>query len=162
MCTCSVSSSIEWSPPDRRRAPARPATCPVVRTSANAVETSVSASSWSIGPATADHHRAGVVVRLEEADARRSGVIACTVSTLAGRLAPERMIGEQLRAEHAVGDVVGRVVVHRQLFEDHLALAVDVGVAQRRPGQHVAEQLDAERGVAGRQAACSTRCTPWR
>ena len=67
------------------------------------------------------------------------------------------MIGEQLRGERAVGDVVGRVVVHRQLLEDHLAFAVDVGVAQRRADEHVAEQLDAERRVASRQPAVVRR-----
>ena len=52
------------------------------------------------------------------------------------------------RVERAQGDVVGRVVVHRQLLEDHLALALDVVVGDQRVRQHVAEQLDAGRPVA--------------
>jgi hypothetical protein len=40
------------------------------------------------------------------------------------------MSGEDLPRELAVHHVVGRVVVHRQLLEDHLAFALDVAVAQ--------------------------------
>ena len=63
------------------------------------------------------------------------------------------MVGEQLGAEQPVGDVVGRVVVHRQLLQDDQPFAVDVGVAQRRADQHVAEQIDAEQHVPRRQPA---------
>ncbi len=97
-----------------------------------------------------------MVVRLEEAadvvgsDRLHGLAIACGLSA-------QRMVGEQLRGEHPMGDIVGRVVVHRQLFEDHQALAVDVGLAQRRPDQHIAEQVDAEHRMAGRQPAVVRR-----
>jgi hypothetical protein len=52
-----------------------------------------------------------------------------------------------------VGDVFGAVVVHRQLVEDDLTLALDIVVAQRRVGEHVAEQLDAEADVTRRHPA---------
>ena len=51
------------------------------------------------------------------------------VSRATGRVAAERMIGEQLLGEQPVGDVVRAVVVHRDLFEDDLALGLDVVVA---------------------------------
>ena len=81
-----------------------------------------------------------VVIGVEPADVlggdRAHGVaIACGV-------AAEPVVGEQLPGQRAQGDVVGRVVVHRQLFEDDLALALDVVVVERRPGEHVAEQID--------------------
>ena len=76
---------------------------------------------------------------------------------LARRLAPERMPVEHLLGEHPVDDVLRAVVVHRQLVEDHLSLALDVAVAQRRRGEHVAEQLDAEVGDARRHAAVEGR-----
>ena len=49
---------------------------------------------------------------------------------IAGRVPAEPVVGEQLAGERAQGDVVGRVVVHRQLLEDHLALALDVVVVE--------------------------------
>ena len=72
---------------------------------------------------------------------------------LAGRVAPERVPFEDLPGELAVHHVVGRVVVHRQLLEDHLTLAVDVAVADRGRRQHVPEQLDALDGIAGGKPA---------
>jgi hypothetical protein len=41
------------------------------------------------------------------------------------------VLGEQGLGQQAVGDVLGQVVVHRQLLEDDLALVVDVAVPQR-------------------------------
>jgi hypothetical protein len=52
-----------------------------------------------------------------------------------------------------MGDIVGRVVVHRQLLEDHLALALDVGRPQGRPADQLAEQVDPGGRVARRHAA---------
>ena len=50
------------------------------------------------------------------------------------RLPPERVLGEQRLEHQGVHSIVRRVVVHGQLFEDDLALAVDVVVAERRRG----------------------------
>ena len=93
-----------------------------------------------------------MIVRLEElADiCRIDGLHGVAI---ARSLPAERMVGEQLRGEHAMRDVVGRVVVHRQFFEYHQSFAVDVGLTQCRTDQHVAEQLDAELGMSRRQPA---------
>ena len=57
-------------------------------------------------------------------------------------VASERVLAEDLLREPAVDDVVGTVVVHRQLFEDDVALVLELVGPQRRRGQHVTEQLD--------------------
>ena len=44
-------------------------------------------------------------------------------------------------------DVVGVVVVHRDLVEDHVALGLDIVGVQQRVGDHVAEHVDRERQV---------------
>ena len=72
---------------------------------------------------------------------------------LAGRVAPQRMGLEDLPRELAVHDIVRRVVVHRQLLEDHLPLTLDVGVAERWCTQHVAEQFDPLDCMTSRQPA---------
>ena len=75
------------------------------------------------------------------------------VLSVARRVAAQCMAFEQRRREAAMRNVVGRVVVHRQFLEDHLALAVHIVVAQRRPSEHVAKQFDAERRMTRRQPA---------
>ena len=49
--------------------------------------------------------------------------------------------------EQVVHDVVGVVVVHRDLVEDHLTLGLDVRRCDQRAGQHVAEHVDRHRQV---------------
>ena len=52
-----------------------------------------------------------------------------------------------------VGQGVLRVVVaHGDLFQDHLALGVDVGGRDRRVQHHVADQLDGELRLLGRES----------
>ena len=46
-----------------------------------------------------------------------------------------------------MGDVVGVVVVHRDLVEDHVTLGLDVVGGDQRGGDHVAEHVDRERQV---------------
>ena len=46
--------------------------------------------------------------------------------------------------EQIVHEIVGRVVAHPDLFEDHLAFRVDVVGAERRAPQHVGEDVDRE------------------
>ncbi len=99
-----------------------------------------------------DHHRAGSVVLGEE----RPHVVGgdgLHVFAVAGRVAAQRVALEQRGSEPAMSDVVGRVVVHGQFLQDDLALTVHIVVAQRRPDEHVTEQLDAELVMPCRQPA---------
>ena len=54
------------------------------------------------------------------------------------------MIGEVRAREQVVHEIVGRVVAHPDLFEDHLALRLDVVGTERRAPQHVGEDVDRE------------------
>ena len=47
-------------------------------------------------------------------------------------LATEWVLGEQRAGEHVVDEVVGRVVTHPDLLEDHLPLRLDLVGTQRR------------------------------
>ncbi len=149
MWTCSVSSSIASCPPTttgrvaRRQRTVR---ADVRKRRRDELQRLVVIDRSS----EADHHRTGVVVRLEEAPdvVRADRLHRLTISS---GLSAQRMVGEQLRGEGPVGDIVGRVVVHGQLFEDHQTFAVDIGLAQRRPDQHIAEQVDTEHGMTSRQ-----------
>ncbi len=76
---------------------------------------------------------------------------------LTGRLAAKWMPVEHLLGEHPVDDVLGAVVIHRQLVEDHLSLALDVCVTQRRSREHITEQVDAEVGDTTRHTAVEGR-----
>ena len=71
---------------------------------------------------------------------------------VAEHLAPERMAREDGIGEQRVNLVVGSVLRQGELFEDHFALGVDLGRAQCRLGQHVAQQLEAEAELVGRKA----------
>ena len=46
-------------------------------------------------------------------------------------LTAERVLGEQRPGEDVVDEIVGRVVAHPDLLEDHLALRLDLVGAQR-------------------------------
>ena len=78
-----------------------------------------------------------------------SGAIASTVSALPRCLPPERVLGEQRLEQQGVHPVVGRVLVHGELFEDDLALGFDVVVTERRTREHVGEQVETEGRRAG-------------
>ena len=56
----------------------------------------------------------------------------------------ERVAGKQRTGEHVVHEVVGRVVTHPDLLEDHLPFRIDLVGPERRPPQHVAQDLDRE------------------
>ena len=103
-----------------------------------------------------DRRRAGAVVLGEEV-AHVARADRAHRRPLTGGVPAEAVVAEQLPGERPQGDVVGRVVVHRQLLQDHLALALDVGVGDQGVGQHVAEQLDAGRAVAARHPAVVRR-----
>ena len=62
------------------------------------------------------------------------------------------MVAEHLTSQRAQRHVVGRVVVHGQLLEDHLASPLDVLIVEQRMRQHIAEQFDTRR-VAARHPA---------
>ena len=55
------------------------------------------------------------------------------------------MDGEHGLGQQRVHAVVGRVLGHGQLFEDHFAFGVDFMGAQRRLGEDVTQQFEAER-----------------
>ena len=98
-----------------------------------------------------DHHVArAVVVREEAAYVLRA---ECTHGRLgAERVAPERVAGEQ-RGLPLLGHQVRRLVgVHQDLVEDHGALGVDVGRAQRGVPHDLAQDVEPERQVLGEQA----------
>ena len=61
-----------------------------------------------------------------------------------GDLATERVLGEQRAGEHVVHEVVGRVVAHLDLFEDHVPLRLDLVGAQRRRPHDVGEDVERE------------------
>src|SRR3954451_23391611 len=71
---------------------------------------------------------------------------------LDGGLAPrdlttEGVAREQRAGEHVVDEVVGRVVAHPDLLEDHLALRFDLVGAQRGRPHDVGEDVEREREV---------------
>ena len=105
-----------------------------------------------------DRVAGAVVVGMETADV--VGRDRADRLAVARRVPPERMAVEDLAGERAHRHVVGRVVVHRQLLEDDLALALDVVVLHQRAGEHVAEQLDAGRRMP-QASGSNTPCTPW-
>ncbi len=66
-------------------------------------------------------------------------------------LAAEWVLGEERLEDERVHPVLGRVLVHVELFEDDLPLGLDVVVTERRLGEHVSQQVDAELDMAARQ-----------
>ena len=106
-----------------------------------------------------DGHRAGAVV-LGEEGARCRRRDRPHGRPLASGVTAEAVVAEHLAGERAHGDVVGSVVVHRQLLEDHLALALDVVVGELRGRQHVTEQLEPGRPRGAAACGSSRPCTP--
>ncbi len=69
----------------------------------------------------------------------------------ADRLPPERVVGEQRFEQQRVDELVGIVLVHEQLFEDDLPLGVDLEGAERRCGDDIGQQFEAEVELPRRQ-----------
>ncbi len=91
-----------------------------------------------------DDHVAGHVVRAVVggdvvARHRTDGVLR------ARDLTAERMRREQSAGEHVVHEVVGRVVAHPDLLEDHLALRLELVEADRRRPHDLGQDLERER-----------------
>ncbi|CAB4831725.1 unannotated protein [freshwater metagenome] len=77
---------------------------------------------------SSDHHALGAVVLLEElAHVVRGDRLH--VLAIARWVATERVPGEQRSGESAVGDIVRRLVVHRQFFKDDCPLGMHVVIA---------------------------------
>ena len=135
----------------RRAAPPGPATAPG-SAAGKRCSTSATTSSWSTAPATATTIADGRYQRPKNSRTS-SGVMASTDSAVPAVSRPSGWSGKSGFGQQAVRDVLGEVVVHRQLLQDDLALVVDVAVAQRRRGEHVTEELDGQRQVLGRHPA---------
>ena len=98
-------------------------------------------------PRDRDHHVRGLVVR---------GVVLGDLVALhrgdgllrARDLTTERVAREQRVREQVVDEVVGRVVTHPDLFEDHLTFRLDLVGAQRRRPHDVGEDVERERKMA--------------
>ena len=82
-------------------------------------------SAWSTLPATATTMLLGAVVALVEAADLLAGHRLDRLGGAGDRPA-ERRVAPGLRGEEVVRDVVGVVVVHRDLVEDHVTLGLDV------------------------------------
>jgi hypothetical protein len=65
----------------------------------------------------------------------------------AGDRPAQRGVAPRLRGEEVVDDVVGVVVVHRDLVEDDVPLGLDVVGREQGGGDHVAEDVHRERQV---------------
>ena len=59
----------------------------------------------------------------------------------------ERGVAEQLRGERLVNGVRGVVIVHRDLFEHHVALGVHILRRDQRTGHHVGQHVHGQRQV---------------
>ena len=94
-----------------------------------------------------DDHVGGPVVALVEPRHLGPGQRLDRVDG-AGDRAAERGLGAVgLLGEQVVHHVVGVVVVHRDLVEDHVALGLDVLGGEQRGGDHVAEHVDRQAEV---------------
>ena len=98
-------------------------------------------------PRDRDHHVLGVIVRLvvfrdRVATHRGDGVLRTR------DLAPEWVAREQGVREEIVDEVVGRVVTHPNLLEDHLTLRLDLFAAESRRPHDVGQDLQSKGKVA--------------
>ena len=75
------------------------------------------------------------------------GVIDSMVSTVPRIGRPSGVGAEHRVGELLVDEVAGVVVAHRDLFEDHVALGLDVVRAQQRGRHEVADDVDRQRQV---------------
>jgi hypothetical protein len=77
--------------------------------------------------------------------------MAAIVLPRAQHLPAERVAGELRLGEHAEDAVVRRVLLHQQLLEDDLALGLQVLGAEGGTRDDVAQQVEAEVEVTGRE-----------
>ena len=70
--------------------------------------------------------------------------IAVIVASLPSTSRPSGCSGKSALREQIVHEIVGRVVAHPDLFEDDLALGLDVVGAERGAPQHVGEDVERE------------------
>jgi hypothetical protein len=74
-----------------------------------------------------------------------------TVSRLPSTSRPERVAGEDRLGQQGVDVVLGHVQAHQDLFEDHLALGVDLVGPEGRLGEDVAQDVEAHVDPVGGQ-----------
>ena len=92
-----------------------------------------------------DHVRRGVVPLVEPPDLVARHRRDRRLRTRDGPA--QRRVAVGLAREQVVHHVVGVVVVHGDLVEDHVTLGLDVLGRDRRGGDHVAEHVDGQRQV---------------
>ena len=144
-CSVSSCSTTTRSAGGGRRGARSGSSPPVAAVEAGA--TAATTASWSRRPAAVITIVAGRYQRSKNA----GDVVAgdrLDGGHLAEHLAPERVVGEQRPRQRGVHPVLGRVEVHEDLLDDHLPLGLDLGGPERRRGEHVGEDLDAERRSA--------------
>ena len=95
-----------------------------------------------------DHHVARQIVFIEERPDRRHCYFADDLR-FAENLAPERVVREHRVGELLLDHVHGLVTMHENLFEDHLALRIDLFGPQRGPAKDVAEYVQPELDMLG-------------
>ena len=71
----------------------------------------------------------------------------------------DRVAGEDRAGEDVGQGVLGVVVAHGDLFQDHHALGVDVGRRDGGVEHHLADQLDRQLRLLGQDRGRSSRCT---
>ena len=121
-------------------------------TTASAVSTRATISSWSTGPGHGDHHvRPPVPAVVERPNLRRS--IACTVS--AGRALPNRADGPETLGD--ADDVGRRIGAPGELLENHPTFGVKFGLGELRIDENVEQGVQTEVEFPGRNP--SERCT---
>ena len=94
-----------------------------------------------------DDHGRGAVAALVVARRSASRVSALIDSTVPAIGRPSGVSPQACRGEQVVHHVVGVVVVHGDLVEDHVTLGLDVLGGDREDGDHVAEHVDRQRQV---------------
>ena len=80
-------------------------------------------------------------------DRSTAGVSACTLSARAQDGLAQRVIAPEALREQLVDQIVGRVLDHLDLFEDHLLLALDVLRVKRRVEHEVRQHVERRRQV---------------
>src|SRR2546428_11276744 len=88
-------------------------------------------------------------VRLGEMAERRLAIIAGHRLAGSQDRAAERVPLPNLRGEEIVDDVVGRVLYHLDLLEDHRLLTLELVGVEERVEQNIRQQIDRERQGLG-------------
>jgi hypothetical protein len=94
-----------------------------------------------------DDHEVRRDVRLREVFLQRLLVEGADALRGAEDRPAERMVVPEALGENLVDQIVGRVLDHLDLFEDHLLFALDVFFREQRVADQVREDLDRERQV---------------